>query len=240
MNDLNTLAAQHHVWIVETDVSKADFSLLQGILSPEERDRADRFRFKKDQTVYTVVHGALRLLLEHYLSQPASTFRFTLNPFGKPSLHEGGMEFNLSHSGKIGLCSFSVDSPVGVDAELKRDDVNIEELAQQYFSPAEVDALLETPKKNRLDAFYRCWTRKEAFVKAHGEGLSIPLDSFSVPLNSDEPETVESGLMIDQCTVHPIDIGIQGYESALAYFGKIKAVAVLSWNCWFEERKKTH
>jgi len=106
----------------------------------------------------------------------------------------------------------------------------LEELAEQFFSPSEIKSLQQADPLDRLDRFYRCWTRKEAFVKAHGEGLSIPLDSFSVSIDSDEPSSVRCNQDQMPCIVHPIDIKKTDYRAALAYFGEFHPASVRSWN----------
>lgn len=232
MDNLEQLEENLHIWVVNTDVSDATFSSLQSNLSPEEMQRAHRFVFEKDRVVYTVVHGALRLLLEHYLQRPASSFSFESNAFGKPYLKQEKLEFNLSHSGEIGLCAFSRNSKIGVDVERTRNDINLVELATKFFSKLEVKDLLETKREKQLDAFYRCWTRKEAFIKAHGKGLSIPLDSFTVPIGTTSPTVIESRQAEDRCVIHPFEIKMQGYQCALAYFGDISPIAIQCWNRW--------
>ncbi len=230
MPSLEQLETQHHVWVLNTKIPDADFAKLRGTLSKLEAKRAERFAFERDRNVYTVAHGALRLLLEHYLQRPASSFEFDLNAYGKPSLRSEEVEFNLTHSGDIALCAFSKHSEIGVDAELMRKDVNPEELAERFFSTSEIKCLQQGDPLDRLDRFYRCWTRKEAVVKAHGEGFSIPLDSFSVSIDSDDPSPVECGQNRVPCIVHPIDIKKPSYHAALAYFGNMRPVSVRSWN----------
>ncbi len=230
MTSLEQLEAQHQVWVVDTKVPDSVFAKLRSTLSTMEVERAERFVFEKDRTVYTVAHGALRLLLEHYLQRAASSFEFDLNAYGKPSLRSGEIEFNLSHSGNIALCAFSKHSKIGVDTEFMRNDVNPVELAEQFFSPHEIKCLQQADPLDRLDRFYRCWTRKEAFVKAHGEGLSIPLDSFSVSINSNDPSPVECDQSRTSCLIHPIDINKPNYHAALAHFGNLRPITVRSWN----------
>lgn len=235
MNALEQLETHHHLWVVDTKVTDAVFANLRDTLSKWEAERAERFAFEKDRIVYTVAHGALRRLLEHYLQRPAPSFEFDLNAFGKPSLRSGEIEFNLSHSGHVALCAFSKKSKIGVDTELMREDVNPGELARQFFSPEEVKIILETRLEERLNAFYRCWTRKEAFVKAHGKGLSIPLDSFSVPIAGDTPTPIGLDPTEEQrCVVHPINLQIRDCFAALAYFGDPRPVTIKSWNQWYE------
>lgn len=238
MNSLEQLETHHHVWVVDTKVTDAAIVALRDTLSSAEIDRTDRFAFEKDRIVYTAAHGALRLLLEHYLRRPASSFEFDFNAYGKPSLRSAEIEFNLSHSGHIALCAFSKHSQIGVDVEFMRKDVNPKELAGQFFSPYEAKSVQQKNSSDQLDMFYRCWTRKEAFVKAHGEGLSIPLDSFSVSIDSDIPNPVRWGSNREPCIVHPLDIDKPDYRAALAYFGSRQPIRIRSWNQWYIESSK--
>lgn len=236
MNSLEQLETHHHVWVVDAKATDEAFATLRDTLSKTEVERADRFVFEKDRIVYTAAHGALRRLLEYYLQRPASSFEFDFNAYGKPSLRSGEIEVNLSHSGHVALCAFSSQSKIGVDNEFMRNDINPEELAAQFFSSCEIENLQQANPSERLDVFYRCWTRKEAFVKAHGEGLSIPLDSFSVPLETNTPTPVGRDQDKEPCIVHPLDINLPHYRAALAYFGDVRPVSLRSWNQWWAER----
>jgi 4'-phosphopantetheinyl transferase len=158
------------------------------ILDQQERERMQRFYFAPDRARYAVAHANLRRILGGYLDQPAAGLRFHANGFGKPELHQSesssSLHFSLSHCRSIGVLAVSNGRPVGVDVEEVRP---IEpEVADMHFSASEREHL------NRLQGdawrlgFYRCWTRKEAILKAEGVGLSRPLDSFDVSLLPDE------------------------------------------------------
>jgi 4'-phosphopantetheinyl transferase len=161
---------------------------IRACLSPDELARVARFRFEKNRRRYVASQGALRDLLGRYLRCEASSIRFDYGPAGKPSLTGGHpVQFNLSHSDEMALYAIALDREVGVDVELVRPRPMMEQVARRFFAAPEVAALLAQPEAERLQAFYRCWTRKEAYIKAKGLGLRIPLGSFEVSLRPGEP-----------------------------------------------------
>lgn len=176
-----------HVWRVWLDVPAWRRGELWGLLDGEERGRAERYRFERDRAHFVVARGTLRRLLGEYLAAEPGAIRFGYGAYGKPALAGGAgagptLRFNLSHSGGVALYAFALGRELGVDVERVRDGVGLEELAVRFFAADEAGALLRLPAEQRERAFFNCWTRKEAYVKARGEGLSHPLDSFSVTL----------------------------------------------------------
>jgi 4'-phosphopantetheinyl transferase len=175
-----------HVWA--WDLEPAAVVELAGyieILDAQERERLRRFHFAPDRARYAVAHANVRTILGSYLHQPAAGVRFRANGFGKPELDQSdpssAIHFNLSHSRSIALLAVSKGLPVGVDVEEVRP---IEpEVADSNFSANERWQLRELEGDAWLTGFYRCWTRKEAILKAEGVGLSHPLDSFDVSLS---------------------------------------------------------
>jgi 4'-phosphopantetheinyl transferase len=145
----------------------------------------------------------------------ASQLRFCKNDYGKPALdldmpQDRILNFNLSHSNEQVLLAFTTVRQIGVDIEYMRPDLDYQSLAEHYFSPLENQLLQGLPTSARLEAFYQCWTRKEAYIKARGKGLSIPLDSFDVSLQSDEParllnsrEDPQEAARWRLCALHP-------------------------------------
>jgi 4'-phosphopantetheinyl transferase len=176
-----------HVWEDGLDRPFAEVLSLRGLLSDDERARADRFRFERDRSRYTVGRALLRRLLGRYLDLDPASVRFTYGPNDKPLLADGGLWFNLSHSGPVALFAFTREAEVGIDVELENDEFAQERIAERFFSPAEVSALRAIPRDEQGLAFMTCWTRKEAFIKARGDGLSLPLDSFDVTLGYGSP-----------------------------------------------------
>jgi 4'-phosphopantetheinyl transferase len=175
-----------HVWRVGLEVPRADVARLAETLSEEERARAARFRSPEDGLRFTVAHGALRAILARYAGESAGGLVFHRNEYGKPALR-GATEvrFNLAHSHAVALVAVARGREVGVDLERVLPGVEPLEIAGSYFTRREVAALAALPPEHRVHAFYRCWTRKEAFVKALGMGLSRALDSFDVSLDAD-------------------------------------------------------
>ena len=163
---------------------------LQPLLNADESVRATRFHFARDKNHFTVARAALRKLLSAYLRVNAAEVRLSYGEMGKPFLdgHAGDIRFNLAHSGGRALYGFSRGRALGVDLELIREDFFTgDDIARRFFSTAEVLALQSLPAEIRKDSFFNCWTRKEAYIKARGEGLSMPLDCFDVSLAPGEP-----------------------------------------------------
>src|SRR3984893_3527343 len=178
-----------HIWLAWLDVETQELTRLRSYLNGEEASRAERFAFPRDRDPFIVGRGRLRELLGKYLHCPPNAVQFKTGRYGKLSLFDDRDElrFNLSHSHGLALYAFCMGRELGIDSEKIRTEVAGEEIAQRYFSAAEQRDLAEVPKELRDTAFFLCWTRKEAYVKAHGEGLQIALDSFDVSLKPGEP-----------------------------------------------------
>jgi 4'-phosphopantetheinyl transferase len=186
--DLTLGVEEVHLWSVALTAGAAELPTLRGLLSAEEQARADRFRFAKDRDAYTTARAMLRLLLASYTHLDPEAIGFSYAAHGKPSIaSEEKVCFNLSHSGDLALYAFARDKELGIDIERFRAMPDMEQVARHFFSKGEVSDLFNLPEGERRAAFFRCWTRKEAFVKALGDGLSLPLDSFRVSLRADEP-----------------------------------------------------
>jgi 4'-phosphopantetheinyl transferase len=185
-----------HVWRVDLAVSASDVESLGQILSDDERARAVRFCFQKDGKNFTVARGILRILLGRYLTLEPSRVEFSYGPHGRPALavQNGSQElcFNISHSDGLALYAFTRNREIGIDLERIRPEMANDQIAERFFAPQEINALRALPSDRQLEAFFHCWTRKEAFVKAKGEGLSIPLDEFAVSLTPGEPAAIIS------------------------------------------------
>jgi 4'-phosphopantetheinyl transferase len=159
------------------------------ILDEQERRRTARFYFAPDKVRYSVCHANMRRILGSYLRRPPESLVYREAEGGKPELvlepSQLPLRFNLSHSKSVALLAVSLDSPVGVDVEdirpIERD------VATRFFSPAEIASIAPLDGQEWFDAFYRCWTRKEAILKIEGMGMRIPLNSFDVSVLADEP-----------------------------------------------------
>ncbi len=181
-----------HVWQASLNVPSSTIQRLRSMLQAEELQRADRFRFPRDRHHFTIAHAVLRLLLSRYMAVSPVHIRFEHNQYGKPSLcattHQETIRFNLSHSGKLALYAFARRRELGIDVEwIHRRIDQPEQIAERYFSPDENETLRRLPEHQRRKAFFNCWTRKEAYIKAKGRGLSLPLDQFDVSLVPGEP-----------------------------------------------------
>jgi 4'-phosphopantetheinyl transferase len=205
------------VWTVSFDAPAGASSL--ALLSADERVRAGRYAFERDRRAFVHTRAALRTILGTYLAQSPEAIAFVYGERGKPRLAgPGGPRFNVSHKAAVALLAFSADCEVGIDVEriVTLDDRDA--IAKRYFAPRECAELAALPEAGRDLAFYRCWTRKEAFIKATGEGLSARLDSFCVSLAPGEPARV---VAIDEddagaWTLHDLAVP-PGYAAALAY-----------------------
>jgi 4'-phosphopantetheinyl transferase len=160
-------------------------------LAPDERSRAERFYFQVDRDHFIVARGILRAILSRYLETEPEQLRFYYASHGKPELAKEfdrhGVRFNISHSQGLALFAITRDREVGVDLEAIRPGIAGEKIAERFFSPREVRVLRAPPGDLQDEAFFNCWTRKEAYIKAKGEGLSMPLDTFDVSLVPGEP-----------------------------------------------------
>jgi 4'-phosphopantetheinyl transferase len=177
------------VWRVGLDEPPPAAGCEASVLSADEIARASRFHFEKDRIHFTRCRSALRGLLANYLDIPAAEIRFEYLTSGKPQLaaeqNPRALQFNVSHSAGIALIAVGSERRLGVDIEKIRSDVDINSLAERFFSLRERAALQALPDHIRVPGFFACWTRKESFLKATGDGLSFPLADFSVTAHPD-------------------------------------------------------
>jgi 4'-phosphopantetheinyl transferase len=208
-----------HVWSLSLDLPETELRRLGSVLSGEEAARAERFIFTPDRRRYLAAHGLLRLILASYLGTSPDAIAFSRSSDGKPRLvHPERLRFNLSHSGLLGLLAVSANREVGVDVEQVRDVGDMDDLAKTCFSPVEQAALAAVPAEQRRWAFFAGWTRKEAFLKALGQGLSRPLDSFDVSLAPGEPARL---LRVEGAPRAPQSYAVRSLEPAPGYLGAL-------------------
>lgn len=191
--DLPLDEARVEVWYVRVGENMDDALLARyrAVLNAEERARADRFVFAVHRRLYTVAHALLRHCLSRYLPRSPEGWQFLHNAYGKPELvadqNSAGLRFNLTHTQGLAACAITRGHDVGVDAEnARRRDVS-EAIARRYFAEPEVAALMRLPAAERREVFFHYWTLKEAYIKARGLGLAIPLDRFWFDLAAGEP-----------------------------------------------------
>ena len=186
---LELTAGSVHVWLAVCP-AEAPFDRFEGELPPDERRRAQRFMFDRDRRRFVFAHRVLRATLARYLDVAPGDIEFSNGKYGKPQLAGacgGRLEFNLSHSDHAVLVAISGAGPVGVDVEAIRVMRDRDDIARRTFAAGEFERLCRLDDEGRTAGFFNCWTRKEAFVKAIGEGLSHPLDRFEVTLAPGEP-----------------------------------------------------
>jgi 4'-phosphopantetheinyl transferase len=171
---------------------KSQIERLARYLCPDEREKAARFHFQRDHDRFVAARALLRLQLGAFLHRDPKTLLFDYTSYGKPFIKNCRIEFNLSHSGDWVLFAFSHSAEIGVDIEQIRPLPDMPDVARQNFSAAEFALWQAASAWDRTQAFYRCWTRKESFIKAIGEGLSCPLDSFEVAFGLDQPARLTS------------------------------------------------
>lgn len=218
-----------HVWHAWLDRDAASLPNLASTLSQDEIARANRFHFERDKNHYVMARGLLRELLRRYLAEAPGRVEFSYGEFGKPALAgvhaSSGLSFNVSHSGGLAVYAFAENRNLGIDVEQIKADFVSEDIARRYFSARELHDLLSLPPEKRAEAFFHCWTRKEAYLKARGAGLKIPLDSFSVSLLPGQPVELVAGTEAGwQLTALQLGIGFAG---ALAYDGASCPVRLL-------------
>jgi 4'-phosphopantetheinyl transferase len=171
-----------------------DAGPLAGLLSADERERAGRFAFERDRRRYIVARARLRQLLGERLGAAPESLQFVYKPHGKPALARcpgrRDLRFNVSHCGEVAAYAFAEGRAVGVDIEEIRELPDAEDIAMRFFSRRERAAYMRLPVRERPQGFFNCWTRKEAFIKALGSGLSCPLDSFDVSFAPGRPARI--------------------------------------------------
>lgn len=219
-----------HVWHAAVDREEKNLGRLEASLSPDEKARADRFHFANDRNRFVAARGLLRELLGTYLQQSPADLEFSCAKYGKPSLSGGnassGLCFNVSHSAGMAVYAFAKERNLGIDVERVRPEFGGEDIARRYFSAREIADLRTLPPDARAEGFFHCWTRKEAYLKATGMGLQIPLDSFAVSLLPGKPvqflEGVERRWHLN--AFHPAE----GYVAAAVYDGAPSCLKYLS------------
>ena len=226
-----------HVWLAALAPSEPSIAAWQGLLSTDEQARAERFTFADHRRRFVFARAVLRLILARYTTIEPARLEFVYGPHGKPRLADKqngtDLQFSVSHSDELALYGVTRGRRIGVDLERVRPDLGhdeIKQMAERFFSPREAATILAAPPQQRRETFLRCWTRKEAYVKATGKGLSLPLDQFDVSMDSEDQAALlrtdwdpeEAG----RWTIAPPN-SVPGHVAALAAEGQ-------SWQlqCW--------
>jgi 4'-phosphopantetheinyl transferase len=175
-----------HVWRVFIDTANFQSESLLETLSADELTRAEQFQFEKDQRRFIMARGILRMILAHYVGKKPHELRFEYTSYGKPVLATTDgydtLSFNLSHSGEIALYAVTRNRKIGIDVECIRDNFDVGQIAHRFFSAGEISSLDKIPKQKQSEVFFQYWTRKEAFIKAMGKGVSFPMEQCDVSL----------------------------------------------------------
>jgi 4'-phosphopantetheinyl transferase len=221
-----------HVWFAFFEDLAPRVNSFLATLGEDEIEKAGRFKFKKDRDQYMLARGLLREILSQYTGIDPKELRFGYGTQGKPFLiPEPNVAFNLSHAQGAVLCAVAIDCAVGVDLEYLREDIDDQALAERCFSPSEVAALAGLSPKGQKKAFFVCWTRKEAYIKALGEGLSIDLRSIEVLDHPDTPRPLQIGGDSGEAarwTLTNLEVPA-GYVAALAVEGEGHHVSCRKW-----------
>ena len=216
-----------HIWPVPLTASDAAIAAFERMLSPEEAHRCQRFHFQQHRRSYTISHGVLRALLGRYLKTSPEKIDFRYERAGKPALAipATNLTFNMAHSGEFAVYAFARNCRVGIDVERVRPLADLETIATRFFSPEECSQVLELDTAERVLAFFRCWTRKEAYIKAVGDGLSMPLDRFQVSLAASAPAAVVRPAegQVGPWRMHHFEPH-EEYIGAVAYDGAVRRI----------------
>ena len=223
-----------HVWRESLKQPPSLVRALSSALSEDEQERAGRFYFQRDREHFIVARAMLRIILGRYLNMEPGQLSFCYSSYGKPYLAQENnredLRFNLSHSGELALIAVTRGREIGVDIELIRQDVLEEKIADRFFSQLEAAMLRALPIDLQAEAFFNCWTRKEAYIKARGEGLSLPLDKFDVSLAPGEPAAL-LGIRIgseEMSRWNMLELAVgAGYAAALVIEGRDRQL-----KCW--------
>lgn len=229
---LSLIGRRVDVWPVRLEANASVVAWLHSILASDEAERAAQFRFEHLRRSFILARGALRVLLGRYLGIAPEEVRFSYGSKGKPGLAwpTSTIKFNASHSGVFALFAFTRDCELGVDVEQIRSFQDMQEIANRFFCAEEAEELMSLPAELRARAFFLCWTSKEAYIKAVGEGLSVPLDSFRVTLRPGEPARLihlaHDTTAAAAWTLHRIELTSQ-YAATLAYNDSPRPVRAL-------------
>ncbi len=225
------VAGEVHVWRAFLEIGEPEFHHIASALSPDEHSRAERFRFPSDRRAFLVSRSVLRSILGRYLSETPAKVAFICGE-GKPSLAAAGsrwLRFNASHSHGLALYAVAREREVGVDVERIQPELASWQAASEFFAEGEIRALSQYGDEQWVRAFFACWTRKEAYLKARGSGLVAPLNSFAVPVDPafGQPARIANGTGV--WSLQSLDAG-EGYAAACAAQGSDWRTCLWQWS----------
>jgi 4'-phosphopantetheinyl transferase len=215
-----------HVWRIDLDLPAITLKMLDAVLSAEERERVVDFRSMEMRKRWVVARGALRCILATYTSAKPSSLVFQVERYGKPyiSWPANNIPFNFSHTGNLALLAISNTGQVGVNAEQLQSNIDIEKISRRFFATSEADEIMALTPEARPSAFFACWTRKEAFVKALGKGLNMPVDQFRVTVRAEETPRLLSVNWCESSTWSFADLGEPNFAATVAVQGPAPAI----------------
>jgi 4'-phosphopantetheinyl transferase len=226
-----------HVWRAMLNLSLSHVQVLEQTLTSDERVRAGQFHFQKDKHHFIVARGLLRTILGRYLARDPQQLRFCYNPYGKPTLAQESagdtLFFNVTHSHGMALYALAHSGEIGIDLEFIHKEGEFQQIAERFFSPYEVAMLRAVPAYMQREAFFRCWCRKEAYLKARSRGLSLALNQFDVTVAPGKPaallSTREENQDISRWSLYDLFPG-SDFIAALAIDGHPSRLQCWQWN----------
>jgi len=229
-NSFELVGSDVHVLTVRMEASGDTTAKLESVLFDDEKARAARFGSDYLRRSFVIKRGMFRYLLGRYLGVAPQSIRFKYAPSGKPALAStADIEFNTTHSGNLAVFAFTVGCQLGVDLQQIAPLPEMQEIATRFFCEEEAADLISLPPSDRQHAFFCCWTRKEAFVKATGDGLSTPLDDFRVTLRAAEPASLiriaQDKKAAESWTLHNLSLHA-GYAGAIAYRDRARPLSI--------------
>jgi len=229
-SDFPALTESVHVWAVQLDQEGVDLQHARELISADETERAARFMFDRDRRRYLVAHVALHKILNRYLPGAPVNLSFDVGPNGKPRLPDtfatSEVRFNLSHSHEIALFAVTQGREIGVDIEYVNEQFEFQDIADKFFTAKEVGAMRSLAPALQRRAFFKCWTSKEAFLKAKGTGLSGKLDEVEISLAADE--RVQINAAVPGWTLTELR-SADSYEAAVVIEGEPLTIQCFGW-----------
>jgi len=224
------------VWRASLEQTEGRVDQFRTTLAEDECARVVRFASQDLRDRYTAGRGLLRAILGRYLEVEPAQIRFAYGPKGQPALSgdcaSSGIRFNVSHSGAIFMCAVTRGMDVGIDIEEIEPRADFLKLAQRFFAPTEAAEIRSLPAEEQLPAFYACWTRKEAYIKAKGSGLSIPLNKFKVTLLPNMPPAVVSSAVYPDDSAHWKLFDVSPHPKYAAALAVAPAEHEVTWRGW--------
>jgi 4'-phosphopantetheinyl transferase len=235
MGDWALAENQVDIWQIEIS-GQGGVERRRQLLSPDEVQRADAFHFEKHRRRYIAGRAAMRQILSIYTGIPSKELVFAYGEKGKPELagelKRPEIKFNLSNSQDLAILAVTQNLTVGIDIEWINAEFATDEIARRFFAAGEIRRLQALPAAERSNAFFACWTRKEAYIKALGEGLSVPLDSFEVAFGPGVPAALLQVMVnpseVERWSMYDIAVA-QGFRSALIVEGKGHRLRHMQW-----------